>query len=247
MTAIDSIKHHGKLYFAENDTRTDHSSAPWDLPNYTKPIWFGPSREDSREILLRHFSRALTHGHAMWWFDMWGGWYDGEDFHAQFKKMQKIAEESLSLPRTSTAQTAVFIDERANDCGAPNRFIYTFRRTLGLVGAPYDAYLIGDFAAVADRYKLCIFLVPSMTEALHRAIEHCPCAALVITAQNEDLSPENLRQIYTDAGISLRGQAGSIVYENESYLYLYGDTDDPGESWIPLLTEKGTLYQKIHS
>ena len=245
MTAIDSIKHHGKLYFAENDTRTDHAAAPWDLPNYTKPIWYGPCREDSLEIIRMHFARALTHGHAMWWFDMWGGWYDGEDFHAQFKKMQQIAADSLSLPRAGTAQTAVFIDERANDGGAPNHFIYTVRRALGAVGASYDAWLIGDFTAVAARYKLCIFLVPEMTDALRKAIDSCPCASLIITAENSGISPAELRQVYTDAGVRLRGSLGSVVYESESYLYIYGDAESQPEGWKPILYGKGTLYQKI--
>ncbi|MBQ8402563.1 MAG: hypothetical protein IJX14_11620, partial [Clostridia bacterium] len=72
MLPVDSLKAHGKLYFAENDTRTHLSKAPNDLPPYNGPIWFGPDPVKTGEIIRMHFARALTHGHAMWWFDMWG-------------------------------------------------------------------------------------------------------------------------------------------------------------------------------
>ncbi|MBQ7983334.1 MAG: hypothetical protein IJ302_07180, partial [Clostridia bacterium] len=75
MLPIDSVKLHGKLYFAENDTRTHLSAAPNELPAYNTPIWFGPAPEQTCEIIKMHFSRALIHGHARWWFDLWGGWY----------------------------------------------------------------------------------------------------------------------------------------------------------------------------
>ncbi|NLD86836.1 MAG: hypothetical protein GX633_01065, partial [Clostridiales bacterium] len=62
MMCIDSLKLHGKLYMAENDTRTHLSKPPNSLPAYNGPIWFGHSKEVTLEILKMHFSRALTHG-----------------------------------------------------------------------------------------------------------------------------------------------------------------------------------------
>ena len=66
MLPVDSLKKHGKLYFVENDVRTDLSRAPNDLPRYNTPIWFGPERETSLELVKQHFARALLHGHSQW-------------------------------------------------------------------------------------------------------------------------------------------------------------------------------------
>ena len=96
MTAVDSTKLHGKLYFVENDTRTDLSRHPFNNhPYYLGPIWLGPDRENSVEVIKQHFARALLHGHAMWWCDMWGGWYDAPEYKALFPELEKIAEEAL--------------------------------------------------------------------------------------------------------------------------------------------------------
>ena len=63
--------------------------------------------------MLRAFSRIVTHNGAMWWFDMWGGWYDDE----QLMVLQKWAKEfyettALADGLAPRAQLAVFVDEK---------------------------------------------------------------------------------------------------------------------------------------
>lgn len=228
MTAVDSIKQRGKLYFSENDTRTDLSKAPWNLPNYIKPIWFGPDRAASVEMIKKHFARALLHGHAMWWFDMWGGWYDAPEYKVLFPELEKLAEEALLRPRASAAKVAVFVDERALCQTEEPALQPHFRRNLGLSGATYDCYLVDDFAAVASRYRLCIFCVPAETERMTEAIRSCQCEKVILSGDNfEDWekSTAEWRTLFRNAGVPVRTEGDAVVYENESYLYIGAQGD----------------------
>ncbi len=247
--AIDSVKEHGKLYFVENDTRTDLSRHPFhNHPYYLGPIWLGPGREDSVEIIKQHFARALLHGHAMWWFDMWGGWYDAPEYKALFPELEKIAEEALTLPRRSSAEAALFVDERSLSFGQNGGILYEIRRNLGLAGAAYDVYLSDDFDAAADRYKLCIFLNPAETELQQKAIAACRCAKEIVTAGNWLRTPGEWRELFASAGIPVRSARDAIVYENESWLFIgcEGDVTPCYDGELkPVWSGRSKLWRKI--
>lgn len=249
MTAVDSTKLHGKLYFVENDTRTDLSRHPFDNhPYYQASVWLGPDREKSVEVIKQHFSRALLHGHAMWWFDMWGGWYDAPEYKALFLGFEKIAEEAMERPRASTAKVALFVDERAYAESEASYFVSLIRRNLGLVGAAYDVYLVDDFAAVADRYALCVFLVPHETERMTAAIHARPSGKMVITDENWEKEPSEWRELFRAAGVPLRTKSDAIVYENESYLFIgcEGDVQPVYDGKLEQIWNgRSKLYRKV--
>src|SRR5690606_14645244 len=82
--AIKSLQLHGKLWLAENDTRTSITTllkdrAPAiDPPGdwYSKGVWIGPKdMETSVSLLWKNLGRMLAYGYGGWWFDMWGGWF----------------------------------------------------------------------------------------------------------------------------------------------------------------------------
>ncbi len=225
MLPIDSVKLHGKLYFAENDTRTHLSKAPNDLPAYNAPIWFGPAPKQSCEIIRMHFSRALTHGHAMWWFDMWGGWYDDCRYQSLLQKCREIAVESLGADRVSRAEIAVFVDECAYSReGSVGHLSYAIRKTLGMIGAPYDMYLIEDYDAVKMRYKACIFIQPAPTEAVTAAIADAADRALVLTPTDVGISADALRDFCKRHGVHIWCD-GAVVYGCGSYLFVHACRD----------------------
>ena len=111
MLPLHSLKLHGKLYFAENDIRTHLSRPVCENPHYNTPIWFGPSVEETLEILKLHFAKSLINGHALWWFDMWGGWYADPrymDFMTQAQAMWATwrwwaGSRAAKSPSTATA------------------------------------------------------------------------------------------------------------------------------------------------
>lgn len=247
MLPIDSLKLHGKLYFAENDTRTDLSRPPNDQPHYNQPIWYGPDRATTGEILKQHFARALLHGHAMWWFDMWGGWHDCPEHMSFMKNTLNIAAEALTVSRVSDARVAVFIDEKAMLTYNATDEAYKFRHALGLMGAAYDIYLVGDYEAVKSKYDFCIFIQPTVTEPMTAAINSCGCAHIVITKENCGITASELRALLKQAGIPLRAESDAVVYETESHIFI-GGTDAPlvyeGKTET-LLNGVGRLYRKI--
>ncbi|MBR4865057.1 MAG: hypothetical protein IKU11_00105 [Clostridia bacterium] len=246
MLPLDSLKLHGKLYFVENDTRTDLSRPPNDQLHYNQPIWYGPDRKTSLEVIKQHFCRALLHGHAQWWFDMWGGWYDAPEFMALLQQTLGIAADSLGLSRKSAAKVAVFLDENAMLQKDADREVYHFRRALGLMGAAYDIYLVSDYPKVCGNYSFCIFMEPAKTPAMTRAIASCSCPYLVITAENCTITPSELRAHLKKSGIPLRAESDAVVYESESHLFIGGNNTPlsySGKTQL-ILDGIGRLYRK---
>lgn len=234
MLPLDSLKLHGKLYFAECDQRTHLTSPPNALPAYNTWIWQPTEKESTLEILKMLFSRALTHGHAMWWFDMWGGWYADSEYLSLMKRAREIAAEALQLSKKSSARVAVFIDEKAYATlkDGDKRLIVgrDFRHTLGLTGVPYDVYLLSDFDPVAERYDAVVFLVTYPTEALLLRMEQAKKKKLpliVVDENNAGMSVEELRSLYQKANILPYINRRGVVYESESYVFLH--TAEEGE------------------
>ncbi len=234
MTALTSIKHHGKLYFSENDTRTHLSRAVNDTKWYNKPIWFGPDKETSCDVIKMHAARALINGHAAWWFDMWGGWFRDDTYMALLKDIRKLFEKSASISMHSVAQTAVFIDEESyaliSDSSVATNVCYNIREALGKMSAPYDIYLSADAPSVIDRYKAIISLVPIETELSNRVkelAEQRNCPIIEITNDNYDISPSELRDFLQSAGVWVYCERDAVIYANSRFIFLH--TAEDGE------------------
>ncbi len=248
MLALHSLKLHGKLYFSENDTRTHLSKAYSDLPRYQGPIWFGPDRETTLEILKMHLARALVHGHACWWFDMWGGWFADEKYMEFMKRARQISNGARELPAHSRAEVALLVDERSlasfADDRIPNAVLFDVREALGMAGAPYDLYLTSDFDAIHDQYKAFVLLEPCPTpdsERIRREID----SLLVITDENSSITPAEIREFYRGAGVWLYSEENVVVYASQSHLFLHTVHDGEqrirlpeGTQWVDLFTGK---------
>ena len=226
MLAIDSVKLHGKLYFVENDTRTHLSKAPNDLPRYNTPVWFGPEKSISLEVLKMHFSRALTHGHGFWWFDMWGGWFDDADYMDFMKKAHRIAKASLANDRESVSEVAAFIDEGCFSHIDSDSFKvpYAFRKLMGLSGVPYNIFLAEDFDEVKDNYKAYIFIVPSPTEIMARLADTATkdrVPFLNFTLEDTCMTPSEITEKLLSFGVRIYTSKPAVVYASKSYLFLH--------------------------
>lgn len=218
MLPVDSLKEHGKLYFAENDTRTHLSKAPNALPAYQGPIWFGPDADTSCAILKMHFARALLHGHAMWWFDMWGHWYDDDRYRALLQDCYRICAGALEEDRRSLAEVAVFVDERAYAKANCDRGLcYGIRKTLGQLGTPYDIYLMDDFPAVQHRYKAHIFLYPAETPAFVDAITSVQDPLVI---RSLSVTAADIRAYLQAHGVHIWCE-NAVVYGCGSYLFVH--------------------------
>ena len=234
MLPLDSLKLHNKLYFAENDTRTHLTKGPNDLPRYNSPLFLGPEKSIALEVIKMHFSRALTHGHAMWWFDMWGGWYNDDDYLRLMGRCHSIYEASMTKDRRSSAEVAVIIDENVwSECVSDDWYVPADAKpTLGLTGAPYDIYLASDFEKIYKSYKAIVFVIPAKTELINKCINTAKqnnVAYYEFTHRCVQLdennhwivNPEDLVSFYKKSGVHVYTNLPAVVYASDSYVFLH--------------------------
>ena len=187
--SADSAALHGKPWFAEADVRTCLSrplsqcmqqADPYVCRAYDGPVWWGPDTvEASLGQMLKAYARALTNNNAIWWFDMWGGWYKQAQFMDFHRKAYALyREHALRGGSPSAGEIALFMDDasffRLRPTGSlsamQNHLLW---KTLGAVGAPYRMYLIDDLPKVDPApFRMAIFVsVCQWTEARLQSLD----------------------------------------------------------------------------
>ena len=240
MTPLASIRHHGKLYFSENDTRTHLSHPVNDMPWYNSPIWFGPDLYASCDAIRMHAARALIGGHAAWWFDMWGGWFADPTYMSLMQSIRELFEQSRSLPMGSAAEVAVFVDEEVyaslQDVSVSAPVCSLIREALGMMGAPYDLYLTSDADDVIGRYKAIISLVPAPSgyaDRLAALAYNSGKPYLEIGRENANITSSELRNFLRKADVFLWCTSEAVIYANQSYVFVHTVKDGLCELQIP--------------
>ncbi|HEX7756761.1 MAG TPA: hypothetical protein VF421_15520 [Niabella sp.] len=168
MVAVQSVQLHGKLWLAENDTRTSVTTLLKDQATgiappgaYESGVWLGPEDMDlSVAFLRKNLGRMLTQGYGGWWFDMWGGWFSDPRLLAVFREGQRMYEKYPASPIPQmNAGVCVFVDEelcfRDASLGKLVAPILANRYALGKTGAPYDLFLRSDIERLRhNSYKV---------------------------------------------------------------------------------------------
>ena len=156
-----SVRLHGKLYYAEEDTRLQRATGD--------VLCVSDDAEASAHVLRRDFLDAWSHGGSVWWMDLFGhGWYQDRSFVPSLSEFAGFAETELTN-RESVAQIAVFASDRsiALERVAPvplsNELVGRQMQEIAACGAPYDVYRIEDVPALAGRnllgaYKMALVL-----------------------------------------------------------------------------------------
>ena len=190
MMPVDSLRLHGKLCFMECDIRTYLTRAiqevrPGEYPDGIyrttdgTSVWKGPpTLELSVEAIRKCFIHQLTKGSAIWWFDMWGGWYEDGTLMRELEKMKRIYDSELTsnsalLPR----EVVLFADESAYaqlfNKSPQLDGIGATRTAIGSTGVPYDTYMVEDAPRVLAKYKAAVFAMPTQSDAGNAAIALC--------------------------------------------------------------------------
>ncbi|MBC7286658.1 MAG: beta-galactosidase [Armatimonadetes bacterium] len=161
----------GKLYLAEDDTRTFLTP---DDPNHS--VGRCPDLETTVAVLERNWAAAATQGGGLWWMDQGGGWYNDE---ALIAALGKLYHRHASLPSRalrSAAEIAVVLDEPSAACMAQSLdlllplVVSRVVDELAYVGAPFDLLLTTDLPR-ARPYKLYIVpCAPAPSEETRRAL-----------------------------------------------------------------------------
>ena len=187
--STDSAALHGKPWFLEADVRTCLSrpisqcmkkADPTVCRAYDGPVWWGPDTvEGSLGQMLKAFSRVLTNNTAVWWFDMWGGWYRDERLMAFHRKACEIyTAHALSGGSPSAAETVLFMDDEmfwrlVPEGGLSALANHILWKELGFIGAPYRLYMISDLTRIDPAgYRAAVFSgVCRWTEERLRALD----------------------------------------------------------------------------
>ena len=248
MIPVDSVRLHGKMAFIECDIRTYLTTSvqaarpgryPEDIyvTKNGKSVWEGPpTPELSREALRKSFAHQLTKSSAIWWFDMWGGWYHDPMLMDALKEMQGIydAETAEKAPSPLNPEVVFFADEE----GYANLFsnspqlaghyqaggIIATRTAMGNTGVPYDSCLVDDAEKVLCKYKAAVFPFPVPSEAGKKAMELCKSLKipyLAVTPDHYNVTTEEIRGFFEKNGIHLYTQERDVVYAGNGYFALH--------------------------
>jgi len=100
-----SVRLHGKVFFAEDDTFTHHANwTPWRYccRNVTETL----------QILNRNLAGALSEGGSQWWMDHdMQRWYCDPETEAGVAALRRLADTALLHPRGSCAEVAFISNE----------------------------------------------------------------------------------------------------------------------------------------
>jgi len=184
MVALASVARHGKLWLAENDTRTFKTTllkdqAPEVCPPgyYDKGVWLGPATaEESVALLRKNTARMLAGGYGGWWFDMWGGWFSEPRLMAVLRRTQDLGEEAIRCDAPAMRpEVCVVVDEELSyldgSFGSLTGAIMQNRYALGRSGAPYDLYLRSDLPGIVEEpYRAVWLLGPFELSAAEKSV-----------------------------------------------------------------------------
>ena len=250
MMPVDSLRLHGKLAFIECDIRTHLTCAiqkvrPGEYPDDIyktkdgRSVWAGPpTRELSVSALRKCFAHQITRGSAIWWFDMWGGWYDDAALMSELADMKKLYD--ADEPQVSVSEIAFFADER----GYANLFsrsphlqgIRDTRTAMGNIGAPYDTIMVEDAEKLLKNYKAAVFAFPIASECGAKAIALCKelgIPYLSATPEHPALTVEEIETFIKAAGVHIYIDSRDVLYASSGYVALHAATG--GRKQIKLL------------
>lgn len=159
-----TIRRHGKDYMHECDYRTHTYNR--NLTPYVK-IAYEPWPDEVSDIagMRRAMAMSLINNTSLWWFDMWGGFYQGKECLENIKLMKKIWDEYTGAEYPMNAEIALVVDPDSlfyfNDACSENEasLFIPIRRALSHCGAPFEIMSFSDISESADfdRYKFVIF------------------------------------------------------------------------------------------
>ena len=156
MSAVGSVRLHGKLWLSEADYRT-----------YLTPVSEGTGRTDTPSqttaVLRREMANILTSRAAVSWYDMSGGWL-GEPLPKELGQLNDLHRQSLTNRQPFTPEIGVVVDERSACYFTAMHPLYrtlvnSVIPTLPRVGASWEYVLLDDVVSgELSPHKLYLFL-----------------------------------------------------------------------------------------
>lgn len=168
MLTSDTLDIRDKLYFLEFDHIThlapqvvpDGNGIP--IPGYDSKF---KSESETVDVMRRDFMLCCARRLALWWFDMFEGWFYSDPMMNEVKRFIEIAKEVTKRNTKPNSQICVIAEGGESLCyvnklAMVNKYLFGAQREgLGRIGAPYDVYSVCDLDKIDySNYKLVIFL-----------------------------------------------------------------------------------------
>lgn len=162
---------HGKNAFHEIDHGT--STANYQLRSGIRLQWMKGWPDEAADVagIRREFCRSLFHGASLWWFDMWGGYYESGRLVEEIGTFQKIHDRLADVRREPEAQIAVIVDPESAlyvDDEAPEtiaeEMMPLLLRACNRCGAPYRVFSFRDIPHIEEPDAYRLVLLPGLFE-----------------------------------------------------------------------------------
>lgn len=163
MTLTESLRIHNKIPVIEDDTRTFLTS--------DKKFGFLHSLEDSVTVMRRNFSQVITRGGGLWW--MHHHRFNHDVLKDEITTMKNIGQAAVHLDKAPSGDVAVIVDDESffrQGLTAEVFYPAIYKQKLWETprsGLACDYYLLNDIEAIADTYRMFVFLnafyVPTTT------------------------------------------------------------------------------------
>lgn len=254
-STMDSCNLAGKLWFLEADIRTCYTKALYEtnpelmdgertVKHFQNPVWFGPkTEEETIWVLLRSFAKVLCSGHAFWWFDMWGQWYNSPAIMDFMRRCLKLYKKAYGGEKRNAL--AVIMDSKASYTLSEEYYDELSKRQLvelGFVGAPYDMYHTKDKVYAKDNYKALLYLAPSTEKERGNVL----VANGERTRKDGMFTAQEVASLLQKAGGHVFSE-GNIVYANNRFVCLTATKEGRAKLTMPKACKmRGFLSGEIY-
>ncbi len=269
--ALGSCRLHGKVWFTECDVRT-HLSRPISeaMPRanpagntqYDGPIWLGPQEEATAVHQLRKtIAKTISCGAAMWWFDMWGGWFYTPAYMECIRRSLKLYEQQSK--HKTAATVALIYDTYAGGQYADACGIGQLTQKMASSGAAFEQYALSDLDLLdPDDFRAAVFMnITSPIERIKRwrgkgrslVYVNCVCGfgetggyatkltegSVRVHADYQEYrfdavpTPAVLREAFLTAGAHIYAFTDDIIYAYGTMVAIHAATDGEKRIYLP--------------
>lgn len=188
---------------------------------------------ESLNLMLRDYLLCRANGTALWWFDMFDGWFRSDNMMQTIARMVTLTKQLSALPNDRRHDIAVFAEGEAmyrarKTSKLATRALSDVKRTLSECGCSYDLYSLCDLSLPQIRdYRLLLFLnqyeISEETRSLVKALQESGGTVVWLYAPDYANGGEcDAGRIADCTGIQVaEGDVphGGIVYENVAASY----------------------------